>query len=558
MKVSDLDLQTGRIAPDMLCGAVYDLFSDDPDLAGLAVIDGERIVGLVNRMRFVLRLADKFGRPLFEKKPVTRLMDTEFLTVEIETKLDTLSQHIATTGPDTLRQGFIVTRDGAFAGIGTGYALLCANVEQTERRMVALKEAQSSAEAASEAKSRFLATMSHEIRTPLNAIIGFSHLLKSTPLEEDQIEHVVTIHDSGNALLCIISDILHISRLEAGQVRIGAVRFDAGTVVDNIANFLKPAADEKGLKFSVDCPADLPPAIGDPARIRQVLFNLVGNAIKFTPDGEVRLAVACDPHDDGTLDFRFTVSDTGIGIAEDKQEVLFDSFTQADDSSTRAYGGIGLGLAICRQLARLMDGDVTCESAPGLGSRFDFTIRCAPAVVERRPEEKDDAPDIVGTGLKILLADDNEVNVKVIGLMLRNAGHDVDIAANGVEAVNAVRAARYDVVLMDINMPELDGTMATRVIRSLDGRFRGLPIIAVTANAMEGDREKFIESGMSDYVSKPIAPDELAAALHRATGWNGALTSPIALPDRPAPVDRQVAGEAADLLNNLDALLAAR
>ncbi|NNJ11802.1 response regulator [Chloroflexales bacterium ZM16-3] len=389
-------------------------------------------------------------------------------------------------------------------------------IDITERQRAAeeLAQARDAAEAAARAKSAFLASMSHEIRTPLNAVIGMAALLEETPLSDEQRVFVDTISTGGLALLSVINDILDFSRIESGHVELACEPFDVPACLASAVELVAHTARQKGLSISRICEPTVPQIVaGDEGRLRQVLLNLLSNAVKFTERGEVVLQASATAQDDCTALLTVSLRDTGIGMTPEQLERIFTPFVQAEITTARHYGGTGLGLAISQQLIKLMGGGIEVISAPGSGSSFSFSI---PLPLASMPAPaRSAAPTAIGP-LHILVAEDNPVNQEVIRRMLESIGHTVMLVAEGNAAVDAVARHSYDAVLMDVQMPELDGEAATQQIRRLGAKIAQPWIIALTAEALAGDRERFLRAGMDDYLSKPVRPAEIQRALARA------------------------------------------
>ncbi|MCZ4298459.1 response regulator [Henriciella marina] len=404
------------------------------------------------------------------------------------------------------------------------------DIQENQRK---LRHAKREAQAASEAKSEFLASMSHEIRTPLNGILGMAQALASRQLDTDEREMVGAILDCSKSLMTLLNDILDLSKIEAGKLDIAPIADDFRHKLKRTERFYRPKAEEKGLFLRVIVDKSVPSVLEfDPVRFRQCIDNLVSNALKFTSEGGVIVAATCEPTDrEGHVRLKIHVSDTGIGMDEGQVASLFENFQQADRSTTRIYGGTGLGLAITRKLARMMGGDVSVVSKPGKGSIFTLSFEATlpeyaapPQIPESfKPHEVKvrDERVVDFRGKTALVVDDNRINRRVARLFIEPVGLHVLEASSGEEALEVLQTSKIDIVLLDIHMPKMDGPETLKRLREMGGAFESVPVIALTADAMAGDRERYMKMGMSDYVSKPIDERELIATMSRCMSAAG-------------------------------------
>ena len=508
-------------------GRFQDCYTNNPNLLTLA-LGPEQFVGR--------SLSELFARDVAESalEAIRRTLDTGRLQ-PFETALlhprkgwRYYEARIVPHGNDTV---IAVVRD--ITERKQAEARLAEMNAQLEHALVQAQELAVAAEAASQAKSEFLASMSHEIRTPMNGIIGMTELLLSTPLNEEQLDYLKTLRSSADLLLSILSDILDIAKIEAGKMVLESVPTDLREVVQDTVKLFKPRARQKDLALRAEVAEDLPSAVlTDPMRLRQILANLVNNAIKFTEQGGVVVRAELLRQEEGRAWVRLSVEDTGIGIPPERLHAIFEAFTQADSSTTRRYGGTGLGLTICKRLAELMGGQINVTSEEGRGSTFWVDLPLVVVQTAAKPvhsEAMAAEPLPIPAGLRILLVEDNEVNRKVAVRMLQKLGCEVDIATDGRQAIDKTAQQRYDIVFMDVYMPELDGYQATRLIRQREEATGSHQvIIAMTANAMEGDRERCLQAGMDDYLAKPFREAELRQTIARWARQHELAHSPAA------------------------------
>ena len=527
MRAGDIARRVSFVTPDTLAGEIAVRFKNAADVDTFPVVRAGKPVGVITRER--LNSMRKTGG-LWERRPAAHFMNPSPVVISEAMPLAEVSRVIAPISREALFEGIVtVDADGDYVGLAGAFELfrtVIAVAEERNRDLTSLAARLAAetekANAATSANSDFLATMSHEIRTPLNGVLGMAQALAMDTLAVDQREKLNVILSSGETLTALLNDILDLSKIEAGKMEISAVDTNLKAALDRAAGLFESVAHEKNIVLSVTREGGGPDWLSfDRVRVHQCVTNLISNAVKFTQSGrvDVRWSVGASPASK-LHRVRIIVTDTGTGMSEDALARLFSAFTQADGSTTRRFGGTGLGLAITRRLARLMGGDVHVSSAVKQGSTFTLTFE-APAARKRINPEREDAelPQTQQSQqpIRILLVDDNATNRQVAKLFLARLQCEIVEAENGVEALQRLTEHAFDVVLLDVHMPIMDGCEAIRRIRASDQPWRTLPVIALTADAMEGDRERFVAMGMTDYLAKPIDRRLLLNKIHEAT-----------------------------------------
>jgi len=532
---------------------------------GFALFDGNGNLVLFNRWFKV------FFAPILERLQPGRRFD-ELLQAEIAETAPEASNVEGSNGRISLASApgetsvvyrlgsgrFVQGRSYATSDGGTVWLYTdVTELRATERELKLAKEA---AEAANRAKSVFLATMSHEIRTPMIGIVGMAHLLLGTALTREQRDYLLTLQESGESLRAIIDDILDHTKIESGRLQLEDADFDPVRMVESVIDLMAPIASNKQIALTCRISPEVPRRLrGDQLRLRQVLTNLMNNAIKFTKVGSVTISVRKMMSTPDWMTLHFEVIDTGIGIAEADQKRLFQHFSQIDSSIARRFGGTGLGLSISQSLVQLMGGEIGVVSEPGKGSTFWFVVKLRKAedAAATTPQPSSAETTASRAPLRILLVEDNLINQKVMIPLLTKAGHHVDIADNGYGAVESARKLSYDIILMDVQMPGMDGVEATKIIRSMGGDRSAVPIVGLSANVLDGIIDRCLEAGMNDYLSKPVNPRPLFETIDRWVGDRGTSSPPNAsnpaLLPNAAPAEPLSAAAYAELSAHLGA-----
>ncbi len=522
------------VLPTTSAAEVFARFQREPDTLVIPVVENDRPVGLIERNAFLLRIAGPYGHALYANRPVSHVMDPEPAVVDAGVRIDAFCDILIKSGPGSLMRGFIVTRGGRYRGIGTAVSLLQAVNEQQRSQNAelaeqarALSDSRTQALASARAKSQFLAIMSHELRTPMNGVLAVAELLRRQPLNMAAQAHVQTIVDSSETLLRILQDALDLSRAEAGELEMNPVSTPLRALVDDIEQMWAPRASQDAVRLMVGYEGDTELCADiDGVRLKQVFNNLIGNALKFARNGVVEASLKAWS-ENGQVRMEARVRDDGPGVDADGVDAIFEPFVHGSGPD-----GAGLGLSICRQIVDRMDGRIWAENNAGRGATFAFDI-CAPlsAPVENEATNVSALADLeLQSNPHILIVDDNATNRVVAQALCEMFGCSSETAEDGVEALEAVQARPFDLILMDIKMPRMDGVQATRAIRALTGPERDIPIVALTANADPDDARHYLSIGMAAVVEKPIKPERLRMAM------NAALSEPakveVAAPER--------------------------
>ncbi|MFC5345210.1 response regulator [Brevundimonas staleyi] len=508
------------VLPTTSAADVFARFQREPDTLVIPVVEDDRPVGLIERNAFLIKIAGPFGHALYANRPVSHVMDPEPAVVDAGVRIDAFCDILIKGGAGSLMRGFIVTRGGRYRGIGTAVSLLQAvneqqraqNAELAEQQR-ALTDSRTQALASARAKSQFLAIMSHELRTPMNGVLAVAELLRRQPLTEAAQSHVQTIVDSSETLLRILQDALDLSRAEAGELEMSPAPTPLRALMDDIEAMWAPRASQDHVRLMVGYEGDTELCADiDGVRIKQVFNNLIGNALKFARNGVVEASLKAWS-ENGVVQMEARVRDDGPGVDADRVDAIFEPFVHGSGPD-----GAGLGLSICRQVVERMEGRIWAENNAGRGATFAFDVS-AP-LSEKVEDEASNVSALAELELQanphILIVDDNATNRVVAQALCEMFGCSSETAEDGVEALEAVQARPFDLVLMDIKMPRMDGVQATQAIRALTGPERNIPIVALTANADPDDAKHYLSIGMAAVVEKPIKPERLRMAMNAA------------------------------------------
>ena len=534
-----IEVLTERVEPvtaTTMAAEVFARFEREPDTLVIPVVDGERPIGLIERGDFLMKLAGPLGHSLYGAREVTHVMDPEPAVVEAGVRIDAFSNIILKSGPGALMRGFIVTRNGAYRGVGTAVALLRAvNDSQQQQnhdlaeQVRALSDAKTQAIAAARANSRFMGLMNTELRTPLNGVMAVAELLLRQPLNDAALAHVQTIIDSSDSALDTLQDALDLARAEAGELELAAAPTPLRGVMDQVQALWAPRAAQDGVTLMVGYEGDTELAgVLDGPRLTQVFNNLIGHALKFARNGMVEASLKAHVIGD-RIRLEARVRDDGPGIDASRLDQIFDHAANLD--------GGGLGLSICRHVIEQMDGRIWAENNVGRGATFAFDLSAPRAVIEQAEPSNVSSLDELDLQARphVLIADDNATNRVVAQALCEMFGCTSETVEDGQEAVEAVKARPFDLILMDIKMPRMDGVQATLAIRGLSDNSRHIPIVALTANADPDDAKHYLAVGMAAVVEKPIKPERLRMAMNAALTAStemGAESAPTA--ERPA------------------------
>jgi signal transduction histidine kinase/CheY-like chemotaxis protein len=516
---------------------VFARFEREPDTLVIPVVENDRPVGLVERNAFLLKFASPLGHAQYASRPVLYVMDPEPAVVEAGVSIDAFCDVLLKGGPAALMRGFIVTREGRYHGVGTAGSLLQAvnelqrqqNLELADQARV-LTDTRTQALASARDKSQFLAIMSHELRTPMNGVLAVAELLRRQPLNAQSHAHINTIVESSETLLRILQDALDLSRAEAGELDLHQTPTPLRALMDDIQATWAPRASQDNVTLMVSYEGDTElAAVIDGARVTQLFNNLIGNALNFARNGVVEAGLKAVADGD-RIRLEARVRDDGAGVDADRVDAVFEPFVQG-----AGQGGAGLGLAICRQIVDRMGGRIWAENNPGRGATFAFDLDVERTQVEANPTsnvENFGGEGDLASSPHILIVDDNATNRVVAQALCEMFGCTSETAEDGVEALEAVQERRFDLILMDIKMPRMDGVQATQAIRALTGPARDIPIVALTANADPDDARKYLTIGMAAVVEKPIKPERLRMAMNLALEQAAAAGAVEAAPER--------------------------